>query len=102
MACKSKCPADNCRRNACSTLKPDIVADLFVVVPVTKAAVTSTTYMPWIELIGERASIDHYTGTDTDISSTCLKKLFDGTHARDRTIACVLRAFDLPITGLFI
>ena len=68
----------------CGTGKPNIAADLFVEAPVTSVAITSTTYVPWIELLGERSSIKHYTWSAGDISSTCLAKQFNGTHA-----ACV-------------
>ena len=37
----------------CGTPKPNITADLIVEVPITRAGFTTTTYIPWIELLGE-------------------------------------------------
>jgi hypothetical protein len=60
----------------CGTPKPTVpAADLYVSVPVTKVAITSSTYIPWIELLGERATIKHYTSSFLFVSSPCLKKL---------------------------
>jgi iron complex transport system substrate-binding protein len=65
----------------CGTPRPDLSATLGTVgvnyysIPITKAAVTSTTYLPLLEILGERKSIVAYTSSFSYVSSPCLKKM---------------------------
>ena len=60
----------------CGTPRPEIDdAAGYFEVPVSRIATTSTTYMPYIEMIGERRSLVAYTSTFDWVSSPCLQKL---------------------------
>ena len=61
----------------CGTPVPNITADLLVSVPITKAAFTTTTYIPWIELLGMRTTIKAYTSDFSYVTSACLNQLYD-------------------------
>jgi hypothetical protein len=62
----------------CGTTKPTVAnTDMYVSIPVTKVAITSSTYVPWIELLGARTTIKHYTSTFDYVSSPCLIELYD-------------------------
>ena len=68
----------------CGTGKPStgdlgFTPDLYVSVPVTKVAFTSSTYLPWIELLNERGTVKHTIGGVAYISSTCFLQLYNGT-----------------------
>ncbi|KAH8085513.1 hypothetical protein JL720_7499 [Aureococcus anophagefferens] len=55
---------------------PDYAADAtFVQVPVSNVATTSTTYIPFIEMIGERAALKAYGSSFDYVSSPCLRKM---------------------------
>ena len=56
---------------------PDYAADAtFVQVPISAAATTSTTYIPFIEMIGERAALKAYGSSFDYVSSPCLRKMY--------------------------
>ena len=68
----------------CGTPAPDITGadvDMLVEVPITKAAFTTTTYIPWIELLGERTTIKAYTSDFSYVTSACLNQLYDEGEA---------------------
>jgi iron complex transport system substrate-binding protein len=48
----------------------------FISVPITMAATTSTTYIPLIEMIGERRALKAYGSSFDYVSSPCLRKMF--------------------------
>mmetsp|Transcript_1592 Transcript_1592/g.4796 ORF Transcript_1592/g.4796 Transcript_1592/m.4796 type:complete len:497 (-) Transcript_1592:115-1605(-) len=70
----------------CGTAPPD-AADVpagatFVTVPVTAAATTSTTYIPFLEMLGERQALKAYGSSFDYVSSPCLRKMYrDGDVA---------------------
>jgi iron complex transport system substrate-binding protein len=90
----------------CGTTVPgvDITgdADLVVPVPVTKVGIVSSTHVPWIELLDERASIKHYTSPVENIASPCLKAAAGVTYsASDATGAemdASLTSADVDVT----
>ena len=59
----------------CGTPMPVVEADFFVEVPVKSVATTSTTYLPYIEMIGERRSLAAYTASFDFVSSSCLRRM---------------------------
>ena len=59
---------------AADDLPEDVVDPTFVRVPVTVAATTSTTYLPFFEMIGERDALAAYTSSMAYVSSACLRK----------------------------
>mmetsp|Transcript_24092 Transcript_24092/g.77679 ORF Transcript_24092/g.77679 Transcript_24092/m.77679 type:complete len:519 (-) Transcript_24092:431-1987(-) len=60
----------------CGTPRPEVEgADGYFEVPVRRAATTSTTYMPYFEIVGERLSLKAYTSTFEYVSSPCLRVL---------------------------
>jgi len=63
----------------CGTLPPRNLDfnHTLVRVPVTTVAVTSTTYLPFLEMIGERLAIHAYTSDFDYVSSPCLRRLHD-------------------------
>lgn len=65
----------------CGTPRPDSLFEdgdvaAFVEVPVARVAVTSTTFVPWIEFLGERQSIVAISNANT-LSSPCLRRRVD-------------------------
>ena len=70
----------------CGTPQPDLSATLgtagvkYYSIPITKAAVASTTYLPLLEILGERKAIVAYTSSFAYVTSPCLNKMkIDGT-----------------------
>jgi len=66
--------------NQCGVRPPeaDDVPDgcKFVTVPISKSAVDSTTYLPFIEVLGERRSLKVLATSFNYVSSPCLKKMY--------------------------
>ncbi|KAJ8603586.1 hypothetical protein CTAYLR_004829 [Chrysophaeum taylorii] len=60
----------------CGTTAPEIPNATLVQVPVTRAATTSTTYLPFFEMIGERSSLKAYTSSFDYVSSPCLRRMY--------------------------
>ena len=58
------------------TPEPFVDVDFVVEVPVKTVAVTSTTYLPYVEMIGERRAMKAYTSTFQYVTSTCLRRLY--------------------------
>jgi ABC-type Fe3+-hydroxamate transport system substrate-binding protein len=55
---------------------PSYAADATMVeVPVTSVATTSSTYLPFIEMLGERRALKAYTSSFGYVSSPCLRKM---------------------------
>ena len=52
-------------------------ATAYVSVPITTSAVTSTTHIPWVELLGERKSLVAYTSGFSYVSSACLNAMYE-------------------------
>ena len=62
----------------CGTPQPDVSgATAYVSVPITASAVTSTTHIPWVELLGERKSLVAYTSDFSYVSSACLNDMYE-------------------------
>mmetsp|Transcript_2941 Transcript_2941/g.4597 ORF Transcript_2941/g.4597 Transcript_2941/m.4597 type:complete len:521 (-) Transcript_2941:213-1775(-) len=61
----------------CGTPKPEIDgAAGYFEVPVQRIGITSTTYMPYVEIIGERQALKYYTSSFSYVSSPCLRRLY--------------------------
>lgn len=68
----------------CGTERPEIEgAAAYFEVPVSRVATTSTTYMPYIEIIGERTKMVAYTSTFDWVSSPCLQRLHRDGYIRE-------------------
>ena len=62
----------------CGTPQPSVsYATQYVSVPVDTVAVTSTTCIPMVELIGERESLVAYTSDFSYVTSPCLTAMYD-------------------------
>ncbi|KAJ8605579.1 hypothetical protein CTAYLR_000002 [Chrysophaeum taylorii] len=88
----------------CGTTAPDIPNATLVQVPVARAATTSTTYLPFFEMIGERSSLKAYTSTFDYVSSSCLRRMFlegeiEEAHASSWSInTSKLESMDIELT----
>ena len=81
---------------------PAYAADATLVpVPVTAVATTSSTYLPFIEMLGERRALKSYQSSFSYVSSPCLRKMHrDGLIAEKDAFADPPKIPDLEALGV--
>jgi hypothetical protein len=91
----------------CGTTPPDASAlpayaagARFMAVPATGVGTTSTTYLPLIEMVGERNSLKAYGSTFDYVTSPCLRRLFLAGEIEEN-VATAARYDELGVDALF-